>query len=142
VVVSFLYLLARRVLGLLVLRYRSERSKDLEIVVLRHELENLRRRVPRAELRDADRVFLAAGARPPIPRSSGSSSAFEGEHPVGIPAHPRTPSHEPRRHLTGHATAPREGRTEAMRWRQLVARKRLTPCVVRRLKIMYMSSAV
>jgi putative transposase len=63
VVLSFLYLLARRVLGLLVLRYRSERSKDLEIVVLRHELEILRRRVPRAELRDADRVFFAAAAR-------------------------------------------------------------------------------
>ena len=57
---SFLYLLARRVLALVALRFRSRRSKDLEIVVLRHELAILRRQVARPKLADADRVFLAA----------------------------------------------------------------------------------
>ena len=41
-VLSFLYLLARRVLELVALRFRSQGSKDVEIVVLRHELAILR----------------------------------------------------------------------------------------------------
>ena len=63
VVASLLYVLVRRVLTLLTLRFRSESSKDLEIVVLRHELAILRRQVGRAQLTDADRVFLAAASR-------------------------------------------------------------------------------
>jgi len=43
VAASVLYVLVRQVLGLLVLRFRSEASKDLEIVVLRHELAILGR---------------------------------------------------------------------------------------------------
>jgi hypothetical protein len=57
---SFIYLALRRVLGLLVLRGRSQRSKDLELVVLRHEVQILRRQVRRLELQPADRGFLAA----------------------------------------------------------------------------------
>ena len=60
---SFVYLALRRVLGLLVLRGRSERGKDLELVVLRHELGILRRQVHRPDLQPADRAFLAAASR-------------------------------------------------------------------------------
>ncbi|MGD0863609.1 MAG: integrase core domain-containing protein [Candidatus Limnocylindrales bacterium] len=60
---SLLYILTRRMLELVALRFRSPRSKDLEIVVLRHELAILRRQVARPELSDADRVFLAAASR-------------------------------------------------------------------------------
>jgi putative transposase len=60
---SLLYILTRRMLELVALRSRSGRSKDLEIVVLRHELAILRRQVARPELADADRVFLAAASR-------------------------------------------------------------------------------
>jgi putative transposase len=60
---SLLYILTRRLLELVALRLRSGRSKDLEIVVLRHELAILRRQVARPELSDADRVFLAAASR-------------------------------------------------------------------------------
>src|ERR1035437_6191729 len=60
---SLLYILTRRLLEMVVLRFSSPRSKDLEIVVLRHELSILRRQVARPELCDADRVFLAAASR-------------------------------------------------------------------------------
>ena len=63
VVASLLYLLVRRVLSLLTLRFRSHASKDLEIVVLRHELAILRRQVNRPQLSDANRVFFAAASR-------------------------------------------------------------------------------
>jgi hypothetical protein len=47
VIFSLLYLLARRLFELLVLRARSDASKDVEILVLRHELSVLRRQVAR-----------------------------------------------------------------------------------------------
>jgi putative transposase len=43
--------------------FRSSGFKELEIVVLRHELAVLRRQVSRPDLRPADRVFLAAASR-------------------------------------------------------------------------------
>jgi putative transposase len=67
-----LYILTRRLLSLVVLAFRSDRSTDLEIVVLRHELAILRRQVARPELSDADRVFLAAASRL-LPRRRWSS---------------------------------------------------------------------
>ncbi len=60
---SVFYVVARRVLSLVLLRFRSERSKDLELVVLRHELSVLRRQIARPKLGDADRVFLSAASR-------------------------------------------------------------------------------
>src|SRR5438445_3101323 len=55
--------MARRVLELALLRFRSRSYQELEIVVLRHELGILRRQVNRPELRDADRVLLAVASR-------------------------------------------------------------------------------
>jgi len=63
VVPRFVYVIARRVLEIVVLRFRSKSYKELEIVVLRHELAILRRQVARPDLRDADRVLLAAASR-------------------------------------------------------------------------------
>lgn len=59
----FCYLVLRRVLQLAALRFRSDEFKELEIVVLRHELAVLRRQLPRPELSPPDRVFLAAASR-------------------------------------------------------------------------------
>ena len=60
---SVLYTAVQRVLQLLVLLFRSTSSKELEIIVLRHELAVLRRHVRRPVFRAADRVFLSAASR-------------------------------------------------------------------------------
>jgi putative transposase len=60
---SFCYLVLRCVLQLAMLRPRSEDFKELEIVVLRHELSVLRRQAGRPQLTTMDRVFLAAASR-------------------------------------------------------------------------------
>jgi hypothetical protein len=49
-VVSLLYLLFRRALGVAALRLRSREFKELEIVVLRRELALLRRQISRSRL--------------------------------------------------------------------------------------------
>jgi transposase InsO family protein len=56
---SYLYLMTRRLLGILVGSLRSEHAKDIEVVVLRHQLQVLRRQVKRPEFRPADRALLA-----------------------------------------------------------------------------------
>jgi hypothetical protein len=60
---SFCYVVLGRLLQLGALRLRSEEFKELEIVVLRHELAVLRRQTGRPELKPVDRVFLAAASR-------------------------------------------------------------------------------
>ena len=66
---SFVYLALCRLVQLVVLLCRSERSKELEILLLRHELAILRRQPRRAPFRPVDRAILAAFARA-LPRSA------------------------------------------------------------------------
>jgi hypothetical protein len=61
--VSLCYVLLRRLLELVALRARSIEFKELEIVVLRHELAILQRRTRRPPITVVDRVFLAAASR-------------------------------------------------------------------------------
>ncbi len=66
--VKIIYLLVRRVLGLVVLVFRTDLAKDAELLVLRHENAVLRRHAGRVRYESADRVWLAAVARL-IPRN-------------------------------------------------------------------------
>ena len=66
---SFLYLAFRTLLGALVRCRRGLDVKDVELLVLRHELEVLRRQVARPRLHAADRALLAAAASQ-LPRPS------------------------------------------------------------------------
>ena len=50
VLVSFVYVVACRLFALVLLLARSDRSKELEILVLRHELSILRRQARRPQL--------------------------------------------------------------------------------------------
>jgi putative transposase len=69
---SFLYLVARRLVGMLLGSLRSEHAKDVEIAVLRHQLDVLRRQVKRPAFRPADRAVLAVLSRA-LPRSHWST---------------------------------------------------------------------
>jgi putative transposase len=69
VAVSFVYVLAGRLFELVVLLGRGERSKELEILVLRHELSILRRQVRTPRFAPRDRLLLAALSRV-LPRRS------------------------------------------------------------------------
>jgi putative transposase len=69
---SLCYLVFGCVLQLVSLRPRSDDFKELEIVVLRHELSVLRRQTRRPQLTATDRVFLAAASQL-LPRSSWRS---------------------------------------------------------------------
>jgi transposase len=63
VILSVVYLVVRRLLELVVLLGRSEARKEVEILVLRHELAVLRRQVPRPRHQHRDRLLLAALSR-------------------------------------------------------------------------------
>jgi putative transposase len=69
---SFCCLALRCLLRLVLLRLRSQKFKELEIVVLRHELAILRRQTSRPQLTTTDRVFLTAASRL-LPRSRWQS---------------------------------------------------------------------
>ena len=77
------------------LTVRSRRSKDLEIIVLRHQLGVLRRQVDRPELTDADRSLLGAIA-----------AALARPSRAGWLVTPDTLLRWHRRRIVGHWTQP------------------------------------
>jgi hypothetical protein len=93
------YLTLCRSMEALVLLVRGDATKDLEILVLRHQLTVLRRQPPRLKLEPADRALLAAISRalPParwvmLPREAGDTTALAsaaGRRRVDLPARTR-----------------------------------------------------
>src|SRR3954451_18941384 len=74
-VLSFVYWSLRRLLELMVLWRRSEREKEIEILLLRHQLRVLERQVARPQLTRADRALLAALGSV-LPRQAWKRSLF------------------------------------------------------------------
>jgi hypothetical protein len=75
---SFVYLVVRNLFALVWLLGRPRRSKELEILVLRHELAILSRQRSRPRLTRADRALLAALSRS-LPRAAWAASVFKPE---------------------------------------------------------------
>jgi putative transposase len=63
VIFLVVYLLARALLGCLMVLARGEAAKDAELLVLRHENAVLRRQISRVRYQPADRLWLAALSR-------------------------------------------------------------------------------
>src|SRR5829696_5780085 len=72
VALRLIYQMLSTLLGWIVVRARSETSKEIEILVLRHQLTLLQRRTPRPPLNWSDRALIAALIRLlPTPRRLG-----------------------------------------------------------------------
>jgi putative transposase len=69
---SLIYLLLRQILQTLTQLTRDGGAKDVELLVLRHQVAVLRRQVHRPDLQPADRVLLAALSRL-LPRARRSA---------------------------------------------------------------------
>jgi hypothetical protein len=106
---SLVYLLLRQVLQLLTQLARDGGAKDVEILVLRHEVAVLRRQVHRPALEPADRLVLAVLSRLPRPRrvhpslQPSSTASFAGQQPPNPPPQvvDRTTTRVQRRQILG-----------------------------------------
>ena len=79
-----IYLVLTKLLSMMVLRVRSDSTKEIEILVLRHQLAVLRRSIPRPRTSWTDRALIAAltlwvprTASRPLSSAFGASPALQ-----------------------------------------------------------------
>jgi hypothetical protein len=89
------YLMFAKLLGWMVLRIRSDTTKDIEILVLRHQLAVLQRRTPRPRMCRADRGMIAALARLMPSRRRRGPNRHALHHPALAPATPHPSLDQP-----------------------------------------------
>ena len=103
---QLIYLMFSKLLGWMVLRTRSDATKDIEILVLRHQLAVLRRRTPRPRMTldrpRPDRRPHPTAPRPPPPRPARHT----GHHPALAPTARRPPLDHPARPGPGRPAIP------------------------------------
>jgi hypothetical protein len=111
-VVSLLYLLFQRALAVAALRLRTQEFKELEIVVLRHELAVLRRQIARPQLDDKDRMFRGCG-QPAAEQRELAVVLHSSGHAAGLASPARAETVDVCRAATGSTVgvrgAPRAG---------------------------------
>jgi putative transposase len=91
VLLTLVYMITRFVLAAVNMLVRREVSKDVELLVLRHENAVLRRQVKRGRYEPADRVWLSALARL-IPRRRWQAFDVSPDYSrSSAPGRPSTP---------------------------------------------------
>jgi hypothetical protein len=103
-----IYQMFTKLLGWIVLHTRSDTTKDIEILVLRHQLAVLQRRTPRPRMTWTDRALIAALTRLlPVRRRLGLL-VTPGHHPALAPPTDHPPLDNPARpgRSTGHRRWP------------------------------------
>ena len=83
-----IYLMFSKLLGLMVLRTRSDTTKDIEILVLRHQLAVLQRRTPRPRMSWTDRALTGITRRRVGGEASPSPVFVVVRYPRGPRWHP------------------------------------------------------
>src|SRR6185312_4590131 len=109
-----LYLIFQHMLGLLMLLGRTSAIKDVELLVLRHEVAVLRRTSPRPRLEWADRAVFAALVQR-LPHALRRHSPGHPGHDPALASPPRPPKMdlpEPARTPTDRRRARRTGRAD------------------------------
>jgi transposase InsO family protein len=100
--VRLIYQLLRQILQMLTQLARDGGAKDVELLVLRHQVAVLWRQVHRPKLQPADRVVLAALARL-LPRGVAASTVWKILHAAGIDPTPLRSGQTWRQFLTTQA---------------------------------------
>jgi len=105
VALRLIYLVFSKLLSWMILAAQSQQAKEIEILVQRHQLAILQRRIPRPRMNWADRALAAALARllptAPTPRVTRHAR----HHPALAPA-TRRPRLDHRTHAARAATTP------------------------------------
>ena len=105
---SLAYLVVRWMFGTVAWTARSPTDQALEILVLRHQLDVLKRQVARPQLQPRDRVLLAAASSFSRKRS-GHRSSFSRDAAQVAPSSGHTPGGEMGEQEPGPASSPMRG---------------------------------